>query len=135
MGIVVDTGVFIQWERQGKLIEKQLAELEQTGHIAVVTASELLVGVLRANTESRRENRSRFVEAILTRFSILEIDLSVARKHAALQATLSQNGTTIGYQDLWIAATAIALGHSIMTTNEREFARIPNLEVIPIKTT
>jgi len=29
MGIVVDTGVFIQWERQGKLLEKQLAKLEQ----------------------------------------------------------------------------------------------------------
>ena len=99
MGIVVDTGVFIHWERQGKLLEKQLAELEQPGHIAVVTASELLVGVYRANTESRRENRSRFVEAILTRFSILEIDLLVARKHATLQATLSQNGTSIGYHD------------------------------------
>jgi len=134
MGIVVDTGVFIQWERQGKLLEKHLAQLEQPGYIAVVTASELLVGVHRANTESRRENRSRFVEAILTRFSILEIDLLVARKHATLQATLSQNGTSIGYHDLWIAATAIAFGHAIMTTNEREFARVPNLEVIPIKT-
>ena len=134
MGIVVDTGVFIQWERQGKLLERQLAEMEQPGHIAVITASELLVGVHRANTESRRENRSQFVEAILTRFSILEIDLAIARKHAVLQATLSQNGTTIGYQDLWIAATAVAFGHAVMTTNEREFARIPNLEVIPIKT-
>ncbi len=45
MGIVVDTGVFIQLERQGKLLENQLAELEQPGHISVVTASELLVGV------------------------------------------------------------------------------------------
>ena len=134
MGIVVNTGVFIQWERQGKLLERQLAEMEQPGHIAVITASELLVGVHRANTESRRENRSQFVEALLTRFSILEIDLAIARKHAVLQATLSQNGTTIGYQDLWIAATAVAFGHAILTTNEREFARIPNLEVIPIKT-
>lgn len=72
MGIVVDTGVFIQWERQGKLLERQLAEMEQPGHIAVITASELLVGVHRANTESRRENRSQFVEAILTRFSICQ---------------------------------------------------------------
>jgi len=135
MGIVVDTGVFIQWERRGKLLDQQLAELALPGYIAIITASELLVGVYRADTESRREKRSQFVEAILTRFSILEIDLSIARKHAELQALLSQHGATIGYQDLWIAATAVTYSHAIMTTNQREFARIPNLEIISVKAT
>ena len=133
MGVVIDTGVFIQWERQGKPLDSQLIDLEQPGHIAVITASELSVGVHRANTESRRENRNRFVEAILNRFSILEIDLSIARQHAKLQATLNQNGTTIGYQDLWIAATAVAFDYAIMTTNERDFSRIPNLKMMPVK--
>jgi tRNA(fMet)-specific endonuclease VapC len=133
MGVVVDTGVFIQWERHGKPFDTQFADLTQPLFISAITASELLVGVHRADSVSRREIRSRFVEAILNRFSILEIDLSIARQHAALQATLIQNGTPIGYQDLWIAATSVALGHAIMTTNEKDFSRISNLKVISIK--
>ena len=59
----------------------------------------------------------------------------VARIHAELSAELTQKGNTIGYQDLWIAATALNYGYAVMTTNAREFSRIQNLEVIPIDTT
>jgi len=83
----------------------------------------------------RRNARSHFVEALLRQFPILGIDLSVARIHAALAAELTKKGTTIGYHDLWIAATALSLGYAVMTTNAREFSRIQNLEVIPIETT
>ncbi|XZE17694.1 PIN domain-containing protein [Pirellulaceae bacterium SH449] len=135
MGIVVDSGVFILWERRGHSVEAQLGELDRPGFISVASASELLVGVHRANTSERRERRSRFVEGILNRFPILGIDLQVARIHAKLAAELAQTGTIIGYQDLWIAATALNYDHAVMTTNAREFSRIHDLEVISIDTT
>ena len=135
MGIVVDSGVFILWERRGHSVDIRLAELDRPGFISIVSASELLVGVHRANTSERREKRSRFVEGILNRFPILGIELQVARIHAKLAAELAQNGTSIGYHDLWIAATALNCDYAVMTTNVREFSRIQNLEVIPIDTT
>lgn len=135
MGIVVDTGVFILWERRGHSVETRLAQVDRPGFISVATASELLVGVHRADTSARRDARSRFVEALLSQFPILDIELPMARIHAALSAELTQSGITIGYQDLWIAATALNYGYAVMTTNAREFSRIPSLEVIPIETT
>jgi tRNA(fMet)-specific endonuclease VapC len=134
VGIVVDTGVFVRWERRGQNIDQRLLQLDRPVYISVVTASELLVGVHRADGPTRRETRSRFVEALLTNFPILQINLLVARYHAALTTELAQRGTPIGYQDAWIAATALSLGYAIMTTNEREFARVPDLEVIPFVT-
>ena len=89
MGVVVDTGVFVLWERRGHSVEKRLSE----------------------------------------------IDLNVARIHAQLSSELTQKGTTIGYQDLWIAATAMNHDYAVMTANASEFSRIQNLEVIPIETT
>ncbi len=77
------------------------------------------MGVHRANTSERREKRSRFVEGILKRFPILGIELHVARIHAVLAAELAQKATTIGYQDLWIAATALNYDYAVMTTNSR----------------
>lgn len=67
--------------------------------ISVITASELLVGVHRANTPSRRERRSAFVEAILSRVPILEFTTEVARLHAELFASLSKQGLMIGAHD------------------------------------
>ena len=89
MGIVVDSGVFILWERRGHTVDARLAELDRPGFISVATASELLVGVHRANTSERREKRSNFVEAILNRFPIQGIELQVARIHAELAAKLA----------------------------------------------
>ena len=135
MGIVVDTGVFVRWERRCQTIAQALQQLDRPVYISVVTASELLVGVHRADSPTRRETRSRFVEALFSNFPILQVNLSVARHHAALSTELAQKGTPIGYQDAWIAATALSLGYAIMTTNDREFMRVPDLEVIPIATT
>jgi tRNA(fMet)-specific endonuclease VapC len=134
MGVLVDTGVFVLWERRGSSVESRLSEIDSPGFISVVSASELLVGVHRADSLPRRETRSRFVEAILLQFPILGIDLNVARIHAQLSAELAQKGTAIGYHDLWIAATALNFDHAVMTTNAREFSRIQDLETIPIDT-
>ena len=84
------------------------------------------MGVHRADSLPRRDTRSRFVEAILLQFPILGIDLNVARIHAKLAAELTQKGTTIGYQDLWIASTALNYDYAVMTTNARESA-LPQL--------
>ena len=134
MGIVVDTGVFVHWERRGRGIDQRLLQLDRPAYVSVITASELLVGVHRADSPTRRETRSRFVEALLASFPILHVNLLVARHHAALSTELAQKGTPIGYQDGWIAATALSLGYAVMTTNERDFARVPDLEVITIAT-
>lgn len=135
MGVVVDTGVFVHWERRTPSTAKVLNQLEVPAFISVVTASELLVGVHRADSPTRREIRSRFVETLLKQFAILQVTLDVARQHAALSTELSQRGTPIGYHDAWIAATALSYGYAVMTMNVREFSRVPDLEVIAITTT
>jgi predicted nucleic acid-binding protein len=71
MGVVIDTGVFIHWERRGGAIDRRLMQMDRPAFISVVTASELLVGVHRAVSPTRRETRSRFVEALLGQFPIL----------------------------------------------------------------
>ncbi len=119
-------------ERRGPSVESQLSAIDSPGFISAVSASELLVGVHRADSPSRRANRSNFVEAILSQFPVLAIDLDVARIHARLAAELTRKGTTIGYQDLWIASTALRHNYVVMTTNAREFSRIQDLEIISV---
>jgi tRNA(fMet)-specific endonuclease VapC len=45
-------------------------------------------------------------------------------------ASLSRRGQLVGAHDLWIAATALALGLGVVTTDAGDFERIPGLRVL-----
>ena len=130
MGVVIDTGVFIRWERDGGTIDFSRWVSLGEPCISVVTESELKVGIHRANTEGRRSRRSLFVSTILENVVVLPIDSKVADVHARVVALLSQSGTTIGPHDNWIAATALTYDYELLTTNATEFTRVPDLRVI-----
>lgn len=49
--------------------------------------------------------------------------------YADIRADLERSGKTIGANDLWIAAHALALDCTLVTANEREFRRVPGLKV------
>jgi tRNA(fMet)-specific endonuclease VapC len=129
MGVLIDTSVLIGQERGRLDLESRLAHREDVFFLSVVTASELLHGVHRAADPSIRTRRSAFVEAVLARFPLLDVDLATARIHAEIGAELMASGTSIGPNDLWLAATCIAHGLSIATGNVREFNRVPGLRV------
>jgi predicted nucleic acid-binding protein len=59
MGLMVDTNVFIRFEKSGQPIDLSSWANSQKVYISAVTVSELLVGVHRANTEERRQRRSK----------------------------------------------------------------------------
>ena len=128
MGALIDTSVFIAIER-GVLSLDRIEGRDEEVAISVVTASELLHGVERANTPNRRHQRSRFVEAVLALVPVVSADLEVARVHARVTAQLAMQGQTIGVHDGWIASTALVLGFSVATRNLREFSRVENLRV------
>lgn len=130
MGVVIDTGVFIRWEREGGILDFSRWSAFGEPCISVITESELKVGIHRANTDGRRAKRSLFVSTVLSNVVVLPIDSKVADIHAEIVAALSQNGTTIGPHDNWIAASALKYDYDLLTTNVAEFSRVPNLRVI-----
>ena len=128
-GALLDSSVLIAAERKRIDVERFALGQSDVVAISVVTASELLHGVHRTSDLRRRESRSAFVEWVLATFAVLDIDVSAARVHARLWADLASRGQMIGPHDLWIAASGIAAGFKLVTTNLREFSRIPDLAV------
>ena len=132
MGIIIDTSVFIRAERNYQPFSVLVSGLpsDDDVYISVVTISELLVGVYRANNEERRIIRSAYVEQILSSFIAIEITASISRIHSTIVADLMQRGQIIGVQDMWIAATAIQNGFSVLTYDVSDFSRITGLNVL-----
>ncbi len=130
MGVLIDASFLIDYERGCVRLEPYLAGREdEEFFLSVVTASELLHGVHRAGDPNVRARRSAFVEAVLDRFPLLPVDLATARAHAQLWAALTAEGRIIGPHDLWLAATCLAHGLTMVTANVREFARVPGLDI------
>ncbi|HXW90163.1 MAG TPA: PIN domain-containing protein [Terriglobales bacterium] len=60
-------------------------------------------------------------------FEVLPFEAPADAQYGSLRSLLERAGKPIGANDLFIAAQALALGHMIVTDNEREFARVRGL--------
>jgi len=130
MAVLIDASILIEAERGRLNLQSHVAQRhDEESFLSVITASELLHGVHRAALPDVRAKRSAFVEGILERFPLLPVDLACARAHARIWAELRQTGTMIGPHDLWLAATCVAHGLTMVTGNVREFERVPGLTV------
>ncbi len=130
MAVLIDASILIEAERGRLDLGPHVARrADEESFLSVITASELLHGVYRATRPDQRAKRSAFVEGVLERFPVLDVDLATARAHARVWAELSAVGTSIGPHDLWLAAVCVAHGLTMVTANVREFERVPGLDV------
>ena len=130
MAVLIDASILIEAERGRLDLEAHVTQRQnEEFFLSVITASELLHGVHRAIQPEVRTKRAAFVEGILARFPLLPVELATARAHAQVWAELMAAGQMIGPHDLWLAATCIAHGLTMVTANVREFARVPGLQV------
>lgn len=111
-------------------LEEALLRLpSESLEISAVTAGELLAGVPRARTAAQQARREAFVERIIKTFSVLPFDVAAARAYGLAHARLAAAGQLIGERDLLIAATALAHGFGVLTTDAHHFSRVPGLRV------
>ena len=129
MALLIDTDLLIDLERGHGASEAELALGEEERAISVITVSELLHGVLRAEGAVRVRRRA-FVEHLLAGLQAIPITEPVARVHAEVWADLSDRGAAIGAHALWIAATALAHGLGLATRNTSDFGRVAGLRVV-----
>jgi tRNA(fMet)-specific endonuclease VapC len=130
VAVLIDASILIEAERGRLRLEPHVARHhDEESFLSAITASELLHGVHRVTQPDVRAKRSAFVEAVLERFPVLPVDLAAARAHAQLWSQLRQAGDMIGPHDLWLSATCVAHGLTMVTANVREFRRVPGLAV------
>jgi predicted nucleic acid-binding protein len=128
MGLLIDTDVWVLAEKAGHTLALSRWARHGGAYMSAVTASELLVGVERANTAQRRARRGAFVENLLTSIPILEFSLPVARTHARMIAALAKNKTAAAH-DALIAATAVHHGFALLTRNVADFRIFAGLDI------
>ena len=129
--LILDTAVLIRAERDNR---PPIGELEDDDDVAIaaITVAELHTGVELAATR-HRASREGFVQSVLALIPVEAYTDQTARGHAALLAYCHRTGTPRGAHDLIIAATALATGRTILTTDRRAgFADLPGVKALEI---
>ena len=135
MGLVIDTNVLIDAEN-GRV---NLNDLDFSDYgdafIAAITVSELLTGVHLAKTPDSRIQRSAFVEGIIANIPVLAFNEEVARCYGELYAHFlkPRAKANANVHDLQIAATCIAYGCALLTSNVADYKKVPGLNIVQPK--
>lgn len=96
--------------------------------LATVVFGELTYGAL--NSKSVEANLSR-LDAVREKCRVVSVDERVAREYARIRLQLKQRGRPIPENDIWIAATALAEGASVLT-DDAHFAEVQGLQCMKL---
>ncbi len=92
---------------------------------SILVAGELKFGAAKVASAKLRQR----VDDTLRLLTIQSFEPPADERYASLRASLHRAGTPISDMDMLIAAHALALDMTLVTANEREFERVPDLRV------
>ena len=125
---ILDTNICIYIMKQRPVSVLRKFESLPIGSVgmSLITYGELEFGALRSQNSQK-------AMAILDELKVyippLPIPVDTAKEYGDIRAALTAKGTPIGNNDLWIAAHARVLDHTLVSNNVREFARVEKLKV------
>lgn len=126
-GLILDTTVLIDLEREmasgrsGPAIELLERFADDRLMITPVVAGELAEGWGLARRSAWEE--------FLAPFQVLPHTSEVTWRYGTTARYLRANGLSIGANDTWIAAVALAYSLPLATGNAQHFRRVPGLEL------
>lgn len=122
--IVADTDVLIEFLRGREPMAGRI-ELELKGRLLATTtisAFELWAG-------ARGKRQAGAVTALLEAMTLLSLDEHAARRGGDVRRELVVAGQDIGMADCLIAGICLVNDATLLTNNQRHFARVPRLRL------
>lgn len=135
MGLILDSSLLIDAERRGLPIAALLqlilsSQGETESALSAITALELTHGIYRAKSDIEARKRQAFVDEICEAVPVQPVTLEIAQLAGKIEGEQAAKGIIIAVPDLLIGVTALRLGFSVATLNDRHFRMIPGLEVV-----
>lgn len=122
---VLDTDAVVDVLRGRQEVIARLAAVSPDDvAVTTMTLAELLYGVA---VSSNSERNAQEVERFVSRVRVLPFSREAAMRHAIVRHAV--RAQPIGPNDLIVAATALAAGATLVTSNSGEFSRVPGLAI------
>ena len=124
---LIDTDWVIHYLHGHTAIVARLDELQPQGvALSIVSLAELYEGVYYSRDP---EGDERDLNDFLRGITVLGIDEDICKTFGRERGRLRAAGLLIGDVDIFIAATAVQHGATLLTNNRRHFERIEGLRI------
>jgi predicted nucleic acid-binding protein len=127
---LLDTTAFSDLMRQHPKMLARLATLPSTDQVVIcsIVRGEILHGIQRLPPGRRRQELETRAASYFALLPCEPVPAAAGNSYAALKLECQQKGLVLNENDLWIAATASALG-AVLVSRDGDFQRITALTV------
>lgn len=128
MVVLLDSNAVSDLMRKHPRIEARLAALgpDDTVITCAIVRGEILYGIERLPEGRRRSDIAKQAETLFESISCEPIPPTAGDAYARIKHAQQQKGLALDENDLWIAATASAIGATLVT-RDRDFASVDEL--------
>jgi predicted nucleic acid-binding protein len=128
MIFLLDSNAFSDLMRKSPRVEAQLGALGPNDKVVIcpIVRGEILYGLARLPQGRRRENLTKQAAPLFATIACESVPESAGDKYATIKRTREQQGLRLDENDLWIAATASALGAALVT-RDSDFGSLEGL--------
>ncbi len=126
---LLDTSTIINYLRGVDKTVETINNIEGEFSSSHMCLSELYEGIYRVKEQEKAEK-------IITDFfrslsKVYAIDEKIAKQFGEIRAHLKKTGNVLEDIDIFIAATCLVYGLTLITGNSKHFSRIKNLKILP----
>jgi len=126
--LVLDTNIYSDYAEGLPETVNFLATHSKHLYLPSVVIGELNFGFMKGSRLQLNENKlKQFINRL--KVEIIDVDEDVARKYAIVFLSLHKKGTKIPINDIWIAASCMEIGGTLLT-RDRHFEVVEQIETV-----
>jgi len=131
MKLVLDTNIYCDYAEGLSEVVDTIATQGQFLFMPSVVLGELNYGFMKGRKQPYNEKRLRQVISRL-KIEIIDVNADVARKYALIYLSLEKKGDKIPINDVWIAASCMEVGGTLLT-RDQHFEFVEQIEKLILK--
>ena len=128
MKLVLDTNIFSDYAEGVPQTVDFMATYGEFIYLPSVVLGELYFGFMKGSRQQINEKKlQQFIGRL--KVEIIDINPNVARKYAIIYLSLQKQGNKIPINDVWIAASCMEVGGTLLT-RDNHFAAVEQIETV-----
>ncbi len=128
MKLVLDTNIYSDYAEGLSQPVDFMATYGEFIYLPSVVLGELYFGFMKGSRQQFNEKKlHQFIGRL--RVEIINVNADVARKYAIIYLSLQKKGTKIPINDVWIAASCMEVGGTLLT-RDKHFEVVDQIETV-----
>lgn len=128
MKLVLDTNVYCDYAEGLSNVVDYMAIHGEDIFLPAIVIGELAYGFMKGSRQKFNERKlQEFIQHL--RVEIIDVNQNVSRKYALIYLSLVKKGTKIPINDVWIAASCMEVGGTLLT-RDRHFRQVEQIDAV-----